>query len=134
MARFLFALHSEIASQIRRQILGGDTILELDVAFSRVLRITIGAPSSYTDQSAMVSTSHGPGHVRGRSSRSGWGNRRCEHCDCSNHVSKKCWAKFGRPEWTQQASVETSTSDTAILKLIVLPPDEYAQYVQFRAS
>ena len=59
VVRFPSALRLEIVSQIRGHILGGNTIPELDVAFSRVLRITTAVSSSHTEQTAMVSTSRG---------------------------------------------------------------------------
>lgn len=49
IAKFLSALKSKIASQIHDAILAGDTIPLLSTTLSRVLRISIGAPTSYTD-------------------------------------------------------------------------------------
>ena len=88
----------------------------------------------------MVSTNNGRSHGRGRTSWGGrisvdnLGNRRCEHCGRSNHMSDKCWVKFSKLEWAQQASADTYTSDTAKSKLIVIPPYEYEHYLQFQAS
>ena len=112
-------------------------VTELDVAFSRVLKITTGVPLSHTDPTAMVSTSRGRGHGRGHSLGEDVFQGPAGATDVANIVvtsTKKCWAKFDKPEWAQQASVDTSTNDTATPESIVIPPDEYERYLQFQPS
>ena len=42
----------------------------------------------------------------GRLNASEKGLRHCMHCGRNNHISEKCWTKFGRPEWAQLADSE----------------------------
>ena len=44
---------------------------------------------------------HGCGSYGGRKSASEKGPQQCRHCGRSNHISEKCWEKFGRLEWAQ---------------------------------
>ena len=46
VVKFLSALHLEIASQVRRQVLVAKTIPLLSSTFDRVLRISTDTPSS----------------------------------------------------------------------------------------
>ena len=39
----------------------------------------------------------------GRQSAPDKGPRHCKHCGWSNHISEKCWVKFGQPKWAQLA-------------------------------
>ena len=41
------------------------------------------------------------GSYGGRQSTSEKGSRQCRHCERGNHISEKCWKKFGRLEWAQ---------------------------------
>jgi len=34
------------------------------------------------------------------------GPQQCRHCGRSNHISEKCWEKFGRLEWAQLADFD----------------------------
>ena len=31
----------------------------------------------------------------------------CKHCERNNHISKKCWKKFDRPEWAQLVDIDS---------------------------
>ena len=100
----------------------------LIVTFSRVMRDSTGSDVSHApslEQSTKISRhgrgrardfrGRGHGSVRGRESYGGRQNtsekgpRQCRHCGHSNHVSKKCWKKFGR------------SSGLSYLSLILLP-------------
>jgi len=115
-------LSATLRSQVRGQILGGDSILTLIATFSRVMRVSTGADVSFAPsmQSVMVSgrdrgrgrgrdfggrgrgfVGGGRGSYGGRQSVSKKGPRLCRHCGRSNHISEKCWEKFGRIEWAQ---------------------------------
>ena len=120
VAKFLSGLSSTLRSWVWGQILGGDSIPTLTATFSRVMRVSTGADiffAPFIEQSAMVSRcgrnrgcgrnfgGRGRGSVgggrsfyEGRQSASEKGPRQCRHCERSNHVSRKCWEKFGRPE------------------------------------
>ena len=58
VAILLAGLQSDLASQIRRQILGIDSVPTLQLTFSRVLRVSTGPPTSsvvsVSDQMAMA--------------------------------------------------------------------------------
>jgi len=74
VSKFLPGLSPTLQSQVRGQILGGDSILTLTATFSRVMRVStradvFSAPS--IEQSAMVS-----GHGRGRGRDFGGRGRR----------------------------------------------------------
>ncbi|XP_020258205.1 uncharacterized protein LOC109834580 [Asparagus officinalis] len=77
------------------------------------------------DQSAMFSNrgkGRGRGRDRGRDSGGGRGffggrqgesdkdSRQCGHCGRTNHISEKCWEKFGCPQWAQVADTESTNS------------------------
>ncbi|XP_020252608.1 uncharacterized protein LOC109829921 [Asparagus officinalis] len=115
VSKFLSGLHPNLQSQVRGQILGGDSIPSLTATFSRVMQVSTGVSSDTSapsppsvDQSAMFS-SRGRGRGRGRDSLGGRGSfsgrqgdsdrgsRQCGHCGRTNHISEKCWEKFGRP-------------------------------------
>ena len=78
----------------------------MSTTHSRVLRISIGAPTSYINESALFNSGRGHGRGlgrgHGRDSMGGRGasrsNRKCEHYGRTNHVSKKCWDKLSKPE------------------------------------
>ncbi|XP_020266951.1 uncharacterized protein LOC109842493 [Asparagus officinalis] len=98
VSKFLSGLHPTLQSQVSTGVISDTT-----------------APSPPTiDQSAIFSgrgRGHGRGH--GRDSEGGcgsFGGRPCEsdkrsrqygHCGRTNHISEKCWEKFGRPQWAQ---------------------------------
>jgi len=114
------------------QILGKDSILMLTVTFSRVMHVSTRAAvsfASFIEQSAMYSGcdrgcgrdyghdrkfggrgSFRAGHIftDGNQSTPDKGHRHCKHCRRSNHVSEKCWEKFGRPEWAQLVDFDPS--------------------------
>ena len=48
----------------------------------------------------------GPGRDRNSLGEHGYGDngsRHCAHYGRNNHISDKCWDKFGKPEWAQVA-------------------------------
>jgi len=47
------------------------------------------------------------------------GPRQCKHCARNNHISEKCWEKFGCPEWAQL--VMLILLPLVILSMFVLP-------------
>ena len=104
MPKSLFALKPELASQAWGQILGGDTVPSLTIAFSHVLCIATSTPIVHNDQSTLATYGcrRDTGHGRGRDSGGGcsarWGNLKCDHCGHMNHSSDRCWAKFGKPD------------------------------------
>ena len=66
MSKFLSDLSPTLKSQVRDQLLGGDSILTLTITFSRVMRVSTGVDvisASSIDQSAMY---FGRGIGRGR--------------------------------------------------------------------
>ena len=66
VSKFLSGLNPTLRSQVRGQILGGDSILALTATFSRVMRVSTGSETSSASsikQSAMIS---GRGVGRGR--------------------------------------------------------------------
>ena len=64
MAAYLTSLIPELSSQIRRQILNVDTVLNLQTTFSRVLWISTATLVPVSDRSALAAT-------RGRGMASG---------------------------------------------------------------
>jgi len=128
MSKFLSGLSPTLLSQVRGQILEGDSIPTLTVTFSRVMRISIGADVSSTpsiEQSAMVSgrgrgrgcdfggqgrgfIGDGRGSYGGRQSASEKDLRQCKHCGRSNHIFEKCWEKFCRLKWAQLSESDSS--------------------------
>ncbi|XP_020243477.1 uncharacterized protein LOC109821726 [Asparagus officinalis] len=129
-SKFLSGLNPNLQSQVRGQILGGDTIPSLTATFFRVMQVSTGVTSDTTtpspptmDQSAMFSN-RGKGRGRGRGRDSGGGrgsfggrqgesdkgSRQCGHCGRTNHISEKCWEKFGRPQWAHVADTESTNS------------------------
>ena len=122
VAKFLSALKPELASQVRGHILSGDTIPSLTTAFSRVLRIATGTPIVHNDQSALATygcgrdTKRGRGRGRGRDSggrhNARRGNFKCDHCEGMNHSSDRCWTKFGKPDWANNVTEESSSAPT----------------------
>ncbi|XP_020260332.1 uncharacterized protein LOC109836748 isoform X2 [Asparagus officinalis] len=130
VSKFLSGLNSNLQSQVRGQILGGDTIPSLTAIFFRVMQVSTGVTSDTTtpspptmDQSVMFSN-RGKGRGRGRGRDSGGGrgsfggrqgesdkgSRQCGHYGRINHISEKCWEKFGRPQWAQVADTESTNS------------------------
>jgi len=73
VSKFLSDLSATLRSQVRGQILGGDSILTLTVTFSRVMRVSTGADifSAHSiEQFVMVSgRDHGRGCGRDRDFR-----------------------------------------------------------------
>lgn len=99
------------------QILGADSVSDLQTTFARILRISTTTPAPVVDQSAMAST-HGQG--RGSSRGGGWGRAnnggrpRCTHCGQMGHQVDKCWDKIDRPPTTNVTTETppiTSTGD-----------------------
>ena len=75
VSKYMSDLSPSLRSQVRGQILGGDSIITLTVTFSRVMRISTGADVSYApsiDQSAMI-FGRGRGRDCGRGSDFGGG-------------------------------------------------------------
>jgi len=116
VSKFLSSLSPTLRSQVQGQILRGDSIPTLTATFSKVMRVSIefavsSAPS--IEQFAMIFGrdpdrdfgGRGRGFVgggrefyEGRQNASEKGPRECRHCGRSNHISEKCWEKFGRPD------------------------------------
>ena len=78
---------------------------------------------------------------RGRQSASEKGPRQCRHYGRSNHISEKCWEKFGRPEWAQlsvfgsPAPCGTQNSSSAIPgSFMVVLLQEYDKLQQLKFS
>ena len=75
----------------------------------------------------------GRGSYESRERASEKDHRQCRHCGCNNHISEKCWEKFGRPEWAQLSdsssppSCGTQSSSSAIpnSSTVVLSQEEY---------
>jgi len=113
VSKFLSGLSPALRSQVQGQIPRGGSILTLTATFSRVMRVSTGADvfsASSIDQSDMYSgRGRAFGHGRssggerdlfgtGRNFSSGKHNkgpRHYKHCGRSNHISEKCWVKFG---------------------------------------
>ena len=74
--------------------------------------------------------------------------RQCKHCGRNNHISEKCWEKFGHSEWAQLADADTPASgDNAHIHappflhssssgspIVVLSQEEYDKLRQFEFS
>ena len=113
---YLNSLRSDIAVQIRGQILTGDRVPDLPSIFSSALRVSTGTPSK--DGSASTSTAMAAHTPRGQDSKRGGrppkGKGRnsfppCIYCGKMNHLPEKCWKQFGKPEWANNV-VSSSTS------------------------
>jgi len=39
------------------------------------------------------------------------GPHQCRHCEGNNHISEKCWEKFGHPEWVELVDSDSATTD-----------------------
>ena len=111
VSKFLSDLSLTLRSQIRGQILGGNSILTLTTTFSRVMWVLIGADvfsALSIEQSVMVSErgrgrcrsrdfgGRGRGFVGGGCGSYGdiysayeKGLRQCRHCGRSNHIYEK---------------------------------------------
>ena len=86
----------------------------------------------------MASSTRGRG-IRGTCGHGcGRDSRKCDHCGRSNHTSDKCWDKFRRPPLTHIASSELSTLDSpstgSSFQIVTIPPAEYDQFLQMRAT
>ncbi|XP_020255709.1 uncharacterized protein LOC109832716 [Asparagus officinalis] len=117
------------------------------------------APSlSSLDQSAMFSSrdrGRDRGHGRGRDSVGGRGSfsrrhdnsdrgsRQCGHYGRTNHISEKCWEKFGRPQWAQVADAEstrspisttTSSKPAATIPTVQISQSDYERLRQLELS
>ena len=53
---YLFSLNSDLSFQIQGQILGADSVPDLQTAFSKVLRISTETPTLALEPSAMATT------------------------------------------------------------------------------
>jgi hypothetical protein len=120
VARFLAGLHPELANQIRGQILAADTLPTLQQTFNKALWVhsAMGrghGAHSYEETALAVTrgNSHSRNSDRGRGFGRG-GSRQprvsCIHCGRQNHISEKCWAKFGRPPTLPSATAHLATS------------------------
>ena len=134
----------------------------LTATFSRVMRVSTGsdvsAPS--VEHSAMISgrergrgcdfggrgrefVGGGCGSYGSRHSAFEKGSQQCRHCGCSDHISKKCWEKFGRPEWAQlsdsgsPALCGTPQSSSFVIlgsTTVILSQEEYDRLRQLEFS
>ena len=126
MVQFLVALPPEYAL-VRNQILDSDSLLFLYSIFSCLQSVSAPLSKSKTsvESSALVAGSHdrnssfnrgrgrsqGGNHGRGTSSS----GRKCTYCGRSNHVEKKCWEKYGKPDWANQViAPELGGAETAV--------------------
>ena len=127
---------------MRGQILRGDSILTLTTNFSRVMRVSTDAdvfPAPSVEHSVMISRrgrgrsrghdfgGHGSfeggrGSYGGRQSGRDKGPRQCKYCRRNNHISEKCWGKFGRPEWAQLVDIVSPTYSGATHVPSSIPP------------
>jgi len=112
VSKFLSGLSPTLRSQMRGQILGGDSILTLTAIFSRVTHVSTGADVSSTlsiDESTIYSIrgrGRGRGHDHdfggrhgsfgagcnfssGRLNASDKGPRHCTHCGRNNYIFEK---------------------------------------------
>jgi len=124
--KVLVWLESSLRSQVRGQILGGDNIPTLTATFSSVMHVSTGpdattAPS--IEQFAVVS-GRGRGRGLGRDfvGRGSFGGGcglmvvdrllviRGSGNICNDHISEKCWEKFGHSEWAQLVDTDTHPS------------------------
>ncbi|KAH6798462.1 hypothetical protein C2S51_034946 [Perilla frutescens var. frutescens] len=120
VAKFLSGLDHSLRPT-RDSLLASDNVPTLSNALSRVLRVATGrtddGSSPLPDTSAMFA--RGRGSFRGRSRGRGRGthttpgDRSCVYCGRSNHVSEKCWAKFGKPDWANNTSADNSSASAA---------------------
>ena len=111
----------------------------LSTTFSQVLWISTGVPTMHTDQSVLVSYGRGwdQDHGRGKGCDFegghgyGRGDQKCNHCGHINHVSKKCWTKFGKPKWTQHTTLpsDSSPSTTDMAYKVTILQAEYDRLV-----
>ena len=124
--KFLFGLSPSLRSQVLDQILRGDTIPTLTSTFFRVMRVFTGADviSALSIEQSTMASGHGRDHGRGcecdfvggrgsyvdRKTIGDKGPKQCKHCRRNNHISEKCWEKFGRREWAQLIDTDTSPS------------------------
>jgi hypothetical protein len=111
VARFLIGLRPELANQLRGQILTTDTLPTLQQTFNKVLLVHSTMSRCHGTQSheetalavttqSTRGTSHFHGSSRGQDTSRGSSRQNrvpCIYCGCQNHISEKCWAKFGRP-------------------------------------
>ena len=55
------------------------------------------------------------------------GARQCKHCGRNNHISEKCYEKFGRLKWAQLADDDTSApGDTARVHSLSAPHSAFS--------
>ncbi|PIN06910.1 hypothetical protein CDL12_20528 [Handroanthus impetiginosus] len=126
VAKFLSGLHPNLRS-VRDSLLASDTVPSISNALSRVLRVasagSSGAlPLTTTENSAMAIRGCGRGSSRGRGGQGGRshgstdskGPRACIYCGRTNHISEKCWIKFGKPDWAN-AVTESSQPESNVL-------------------
>jgi len=113
VSKYMSGLSPSLRSQVRGQILGGDSIITLTVNFSRVMRISTRADVSYApsiEQSVMIfgrgrgrdcgrgcdfgkrrgSFGGDHGSYYGRHNVVDKGPRQCKHCGRNNYISEKC--------------------------------------------
>lgn len=116
VAAYLSNLNLEFSLQIRRQILGVDTVPDLQTTFSRVLRISTATLAPMLDQSAMAaSRSRGRGLAKGggRGGHTDSGGRpRYQHCRWIGHRSNRSWDKFGKLQWANAITEITPATPT----------------------
>ncbi|KAK4397738.1 hypothetical protein Sango_1249300 [Sesamum angolense] len=117
LAKFLSSLNSTFHAT-RDTLLSSDSVPTLSNALSQVLCISTHstvAPPLYETSTLAI---QGHGSSRGSSSRGGQsrdsdishGFRYCEHYGKINDISKKCWIRFGKPEWANALFSEPNVS------------------------
>ena len=86
VAAYLSGLALQLSSQVWGHVHGSDSTPSLESTFARILRISIGTPTSTSDHSAMaVTRGCGRGRSFSRGGGRGWtddrGRTPCEHTD-----------------------------------------------------
>ena len=110
---YLFSLNSDHSSQICGQILGADSLPDLQTVFSKSLQVSTGTSTSTPESSAMAATrgrGRGGYHGNGRGHSDSGGRPKCTHCGRLGHRVDRCWDLIGRP---QTAHVTTESPPVA---------------------
>ena len=116
---YLFSLNSDLCAQICGQVLGVDSLPDLQTVFSKSLRVSTGtsAPTSASTSTPESSTMaayrrRGRGGYRGngRGRSDSGGRSKCTHYGRLGHRADRCWDLIGR---SQKAHVTTKSPPVA---------------------
>ncbi|PIN01521.1 hypothetical protein CDL12_25970 [Handroanthus impetiginosus] len=113
VAKFLSGLNPSLRP-VRDSLLASDSVPALSNALSRVLRVATAGSSG--PQSPLTTENSAMAGGRGRSSTESKGTRYCTYCGRTNHISEKCWVKFGKPDWAN-AVTESSQPESDVVTL-----------------